>query len=57
MTNNTPETNTLDQSAADLGMGGHLAPEQDDAGYRKRMERRQECNVNGWKNAIKRKAW
>ena len=42
MTNNTPETNTLDQSAADLGMGGHLAPEQDDAGYRKRMERRQE---------------
>ena len=42
MTNNTPETNTLDQSAADLGMGGHLAPEQDDAGYRKRMSRRQE---------------
>ena len=42
MTNNTPETNKLDQSAADLGMGGHLAPEQDDAGYRKRMERRQE---------------
>jgi cob(I)alamin adenosyltransferase len=42
MTNNAPETNTLDQSASDLGMGGHLAPEQDDAGYRKRMERRQE---------------
>ena len=42
MTNNAPETNTLDQSAAELGMGGHLAPEQDDAGYRKRMERRQE---------------
>ena len=35
---NTP----LDQSAAELGMGGHLAPEKDDAGYRKRMERRQE---------------
>ena len=36
---NTP----LDQSAAELGMGGHLAPEKDDAGYRKRMERRQDC--------------
>ena len=35
---NTP----LDQTAAELGMGGHLAPEKDDAGYRKRMERRQE---------------
>ena len=32
----------LDQTAAELGMGGNLAPEQDDAGYRKRMERRQE---------------
>ena len=32
----------LDQTAAELGMGGKLAPEQDDAGYRKRMERRQE---------------
>ena len=32
----------LDQSAADLGMGGNLAPEADDSGYRKRMERRQE---------------
>ena len=32
----------LDQSAADLGMGGKLAPEADDAGYRKRMERRQQ---------------
>ena len=32
----------LDQAAAELGMGGNLAPEQDDAGYRKRMERRQE---------------
>ena len=28
----------LDQSAAELGMGGKLAPEADDAGYRKRME-------------------
>ena len=35
-------SNTLDTSAADLGMGGHLAPEKDEAGYRKRMERRQE---------------
>ena len=35
-------TNDLDQSAAELGMGGKLAPEADDAGYRKRMERRQE---------------
>ena len=34
--------NNLDQTAAELGMGGHLAPEPDDAGYRKRMERRQE---------------
>ena len=32
----------LDQTAAELGMGGKLAPEQDDAGYRKRMERRQQ---------------
>ena len=32
----------LDQSAAELGMGGKLAPETDDAGYRKRMERHQQ---------------
>ena len=32
----------LDQTAAELGMGGNLAPEQDDAGYKKRMERRQQ---------------
>ena len=32
----------LDQSAAELGMGGKLAPETDNAGYRKRMERRQQ---------------
>ena len=32
----------LDQTAAELGMGGNLAPERDDAGYRKRMERRQQ---------------
>ena len=32
----------LDRQATDLGMGGHLAPETDDAGYRRRMERRQE---------------
>lgn len=32
----------LDQSAAELGMGGKLAPEADNAGYRKRMERRQQ---------------
>ena len=35
-------TSDLDQSAAELGMGGKLAPEPDDAGYRKRMERRQQ---------------
>ena len=35
-------TNDLDQSAAELGMGGKLAPESDEAGYRKRMERRQQ---------------
>tara|TARA_B100001939_G_scaffold95088_1_gene81672 strand:- start:292 stop:957 length:666 start_codon:yes stop_codon:yes gene_type:complete len=34
-------TSDLDQSADELGMGGKLAPEQDDSGYRKRMERRQ----------------
>ena len=34
--------NNLDQTAAELGMGGNLAPENDDAGYRKRMERRQQ---------------
>ncbi len=34
--------NNLDQAASELGMGGRLAPEPDDAGYRKRMERRQE---------------
>ena len=34
-------TSDLDQSADELGMGGKLAPEQDDAGYRKRMGRRQ----------------
>ena len=32
----------LDSKATELGMGGHLAPETDDAGYRKRMERRQQ---------------
>jgi len=32
----------LDSKASELGMGGHLAPETDDAGYRKRMERRQQ---------------
>ena len=35
-------TSDLDQSAAELGMGGKLAPEADDAGYRKRMKRRQQ---------------
>ena len=35
-------TSDLDQSAAELGMGGKLAPEPDDAGYRRRMERRQQ---------------
>ena len=35
-------SNDLDKSAAELGMGGKLAPETDDAGYRKRMERRQQ---------------
>ena len=32
----------LDSQATDLGMGGHLAPESDEAGYRRRMERRQQ---------------
>ena len=30
----------LDQVAAELGMGGHLAPEQDPSDYRRRMQRR-----------------
>lgn len=37
-----PETQNLDQVAADLGIGGHLAPEQDVSGYKRRMQRRQE---------------
>ena len=32
----------LDSQARDLGMGGHLAPESDEDGYRRRMERRQQ---------------
>ena len=32
----------LDSQARDLGMGGRLAPESDEAGYRRRMERRQQ---------------
>ena len=32
----------LDQTAASLGMGGRVSPETDEAGYRKRMERRQQ---------------
>ena len=35
-------TQDLDSKASELGMGGHLAPEADQAGYRKRMERRQQ---------------
>ena len=35
-------TPDLDSKAAQLGMGGHLAPEADQDGYRKRMERRQQ---------------
>ena len=38
----TRQDQNLDQTASELGMGGHLAPEADDAGYRKRMERRQQ---------------
>ena len=32
----------LDSQARDLGMGGHLAPESDEDGYRRHMERRQQ---------------
>ncbi len=32
----------LDQAAQELGMGGDLAPEPDQQGYRRRMERRRE---------------
>ncbi len=32
----------LDQSASQIGMGGELAPEKDDKGYRIRMEKRKE---------------
>ena len=35
-------TKDLDQTAAKLGMGGRVSPETDEAGYRKRMERRQQ---------------
>ena len=39
---NPLETKDLDKSAAELGMGGLLAPEKDERGYRMRMQRRQE---------------
>ena len=45
----------LDQTAAELGMGGKLAPEQDDAGYRKRMERRQQVQRQRVKERNKEK--
>ena len=41
----TPEpagSTGLDRTAAEIGPGGALAPEADDAAYRRRMERRQE---------------
>jgi cob(I)alamin adenosyltransferase len=38
-------------------MGGHLAPEQDDAGYRKRMERRQEVQRQRVEERNKEKGW
>ena len=37
MTETSPDS-ILDATAADLGMGGDLAPEKDDAAYRQRME-------------------
>ncbi|MCT0225154.1 cob(I)yrinic acid a,c-diamide adenosyltransferase [Synechococcus sp. CS-1328] len=38
----TPDANSLDQVAAELGPGGDLAPEADQESYRRRMARRQE---------------
>ena len=32
----------LDSNAEEIGMGGHLAPEKDEDGYRQRMKRRKE---------------
>ena len=34
--------NDLDKNAAELGIGGHLAPEKDEEGYRQRMKQRKE---------------
>lgn len=39
---NPADANNLDLKASELGMGGNLAPEKDDASYRQRMQRRQE---------------
>jgi cob(I)alamin adenosyltransferase len=44
MTETSPDSN-LDATAADLGMGGDLAPEKDDAAYRQRMERRKQVQA------------
>ena len=38
----TKASQDLDQAASDLGMGGDLAPEADQQGYRRRMERRRQ---------------
>ncbi len=39
------ESKDLDQQAQELGIGGHLAPESDEWGYKKRMQRRQEIQI------------
>ena len=42
--NTQKETNIkdLDHNATEIGMGGHLAPEKDEADYRSRMQKRKE---------------
>ena len=45
----------LDKTATELGIGGHLAPEKDAQGYRRRMERRQEIQQKRLKSRDKEK--
>ncbi|HGY5535562.1 MAG: cob(I)yrinic acid a,c-diamide adenosyltransferase [Prochlorococcus sp.] len=42
---NPLETTELDHTAEALGIGGHLAPDADQESYRKRMQRRQEVQL------------
>ncbi len=45
----------LDQEALTLGIGGHLAPEKDDSGYKERMKRRKDIQNKRIEERNKRK--